>query len=156
MGEPTATYPNRIHRKGSFRHEEMKANSTGIYPGMLLKMDSNGEVGVHDVNGGELGDEVLIAEEDSLQGNTVDTVYADDSIVSVIIPQKGSVVKMRLAENEVLSIGEKVCSNGDGYVCCADAADSPSSVAVIIGVSEEAADLSSGYTLGKLVDIRIV
>jgi len=66
MSEPTATYPNRIHRKGTFRHEEMKANEAGIYPGMLLKMDSSGEVGMHDSKGGDLGDEVLIAEEDAL------------------------------------------------------------------------------------------
>jgi len=148
-------YPNRIHRKGAFRHEEFKAAEAGIYPGMLLKMDSNGEVALHDSKGGDLGDEVLIAEEDALQGNPVDTVYEDDSIVSVIIPNKGSVVRMRLAENEVLSIGEKVCSNGDGYIRSAVDIDSPSELLNVIGVSEEAKDLSSGYTLGALVDIRV-
>jgi len=150
------TYPNRIHRKGTFRHEEMKANEAGIYPGMLLKMDANGEVGMHDSKGGDLGDEVLVAEEDALQGNTVSTVYADDSIVSVIIPQKGTVVRMLLAENEVLTIGEKVCSNGDGRVRSVADIDSPSEVLCVIGVSEEALDLSSGSTSGELVDIRIV
>jgi len=156
MGEPTATYPNRIHRKGNFRHEEFKANTSGIYPGMVLEMDSSGEVGPNSSAGGELGDEVLIAQEDVLQGNTVDTVYADDSIVSVVIPQKGSVVRMRLAENEVLSIGEKVCSNGNGYIKSADDLASSGMFAVVLGVALEAADLSSGYTLGALVDIRVV
>ncbi len=146
---------NRIHCKGTFRHEEMKANEAGIYPGMLLVMDSNGEVGMHAVEGGELGDEVLIAEEDALQGNIVSTVYADDAPVMIIIPNRGSVVRMRLAENEVLSIGEKVCSNGDGYIACIDNVDSPSKVEVVIGVAEEAADLSSGNVLGALVAIRV-
>ena len=147
---------NRIHCKGPFRHEEMKANEAGIYPGMLLVMDSRGEVGMHGDEGGALGDEILIAEEDALQGNTVDTVYADDSIVSIVIPQKGSVVRMRLAENEVVSIGEKVCSNGDGYIACINNVDSPSKVEVVLGVSEEAKDLSSGNTLGALIAVRVV
>jgi len=150
-----ATYPNRIHRKGGFRHEEMKANEAGIYPGMLLKMDSSGEVGKHDDKGGALGDEVLIAAEDALQGNTVDTVYADDSIVSIVIPQKGSVVRMRIAENQVISIGEKVCSAGNGYLRSVADIDSPSEVVVVVGVALEAVDLSSGYTTGALCDIRV-
>ncbi len=149
-------YPNRIHRKGTFRHEEMKANEAGIYPGMLLKMDANSEVGMHDSKGGDLGDEVLVAEEDALQANTVETVYADDAIVSIIIPQKGTVVRMLLAENEVLTIGEKVCSNADGRIRSAADIDSPSELLCVIGVSEEALDLSSGSTSGELVDIRIV
>lgn len=147
---------NRIHSKGPFRHEEMKANEAGIYPGMLLKVDSSGEVGMHDDVGGVLGDECLIAEEDAPQGNTVDTVYADDSIVSIIIPNKGSVVRMRLAENEVVSIGEKICSNGDGFVASAADLDSPSELEVVLGVSEEAKDLSSGSTNGELIDVRVV
>ena len=146
---------NRIHCKGSYRHEEMKANEASIYPGMLLKMDSNGEVGMHDDQGGALGDEILIAEEDALQGTTVDHAYSDDEIISIIIPNKGSVVRMRLAENEVLSIGEKVCSNGDGYIACIDNVDSPTAVEVVLGIAEEAKDLSSGSTTGALVAIRI-
>jgi len=150
-----ATYPNRIHRKGDFAHEEMVANEAGIYPGMLLKMDANGEVGRHDDKGGALGDEVLIAEEDALQGNTVDTVYADESIVSVIIPQRGTVVRMLLAEDEVLTVGEKVCSAGNGCIRSVDDIDSPSEVLHVIGVAEEAKDLASGAG-NALVDIRIV
>ena len=150
-----ATYPNRIHRKGTFRHEEMRANEADIYPGMLLKMDANGEVGMHDSKGGDLGDEVLVAEEDALQGNTVETVYADDSIVSVIIPQKGTVVRMLLAEDQVLTIGEKVCSAGNGCIRSSADLDSPSELAVVIGVAEEAKDLASGAG-NELVDIRIV
>jgi len=134
----------------------MKANEAGIYPGMLLVMDSSGEVGMHDSKGGDLGDEVLVAEEDALQGNTVETVYADGAIVSIIIPQRGTVIRMLLAENEVLSIGEKVCSNGDGRIRSAPDLDSPSELLCVIGVSEEAKDLSSGSVGGELVDIRIV
>lgn len=145
----------RIHSKGPFRHEEMKAAESGIYPGMLLRMDNAGEVELHDSKGGDIGDEVLVAEEDALQGRTVDIVYADDSIVSIIIPGKGATVNMRVAENEVISIGEKVCSAGNGYIRSAPDLDSPSELSNVIGVAEVAADLSSGYTLGALVPIRI-
>ena len=149
-------YPNRIHRKGPFRHEEMRANVATIYPGMLLLMDNAGEVGPHATVGGALGDEVLVAEEDALQGNTVDTVYANDSIVSIIIPQKGSVVRMLLAEDEVLAIGEKVCSAGNGLIIsAADFLPSADTLSVVIGVAEEAKDLASGAG-NELVDIRIV
>jgi len=147
---------NRIHSKGPFRHEEDKANEAGIYPGMLLAMDSSHEVGMHGTEGGVLGDEVLVAEEDALQGNTVDTVYANDSIVSIIIPQKGTVVRMLLAEDEVLSIGEKVCSAGNGLIISAgDFLPSADTLSVVIGVAEEAKDLASGAG-NELVDIRIV
>jgi len=57
---------NRIHSKGAFRHEEDQAAEAGIYPGMLLRLDNAGEVEMHDTEGGAVGDEVLIAEEDAL------------------------------------------------------------------------------------------
>lgn len=147
-------YPNRIHRKGSFRHLEMRANETGIYPGMLLVMDNAGEVGMHSSKGGDLGDEVLVAEEDALQGRTVETVYADDDLVSIILPQKGTVIRMLLAEDQVLEIGEKVCSAGNGLIRSAPDLDSPSELLYVIGVAEEAKDLASGAG-NELVDIRI-
>ena len=147
-------YPNRIHRKGDFRHDEAKANEAGIYPGMLLVMDANGEVGRHTDKGGAIGDEILIAEEDALQGNTVETVYADNSLVSFLIPQKGTVLRMLLAEDEVIAIGEKVCSAGNGLIRSALDLDSPSELVVVIGVAEEAVDLASGAG-NELIDIRV-
>lgn len=147
---------NRIHSKGIFRHEEAKAAEAGIYPGMLLRLDANGEMEIHDVEGGELGDETLIAEEDALQGNTVDTVYADDAIVSYMIPQKGSVINMLVEDGQDLAIGEKVMSAGNGTVKAIDDLESGETLAHVIGIAEEAIDLTGSAVLNVISPIRIV
>lgn len=147
---------NRIHSKGPFRHEETKAAEAGIYPGMLLRLDANGEVEIHDVEGGELGDETLVAEEDALQGNTVDTVYADDAIVSYMIPNKGSVVNLLVEDGQDLSIGEKVMSAGNGCVKAIDTLESGETLAHVIGIAEEAIDLTGSPVLNTISPIRIV
>ncbi len=147
---------NRIHAKGTYRHEEAKANEADIYPGMLLVLDGNGEVGMHGTEGGTIGDEVLIAEEDALQGNTVDTVYEDDSIVSHLIPNKGSVVRMLLEDGEDVSIGEKIISAGNGLVKSYDNIGSGRTVAHVLGVTIEEMDLTGSTATNTLIMVRVV
>jgi len=147
---------NRIHCKGTFRHEEAYANEADIYPGMLLQLDSNGEVGMHDTEGGTIGDEVLIAEEDALQGNAVDTVYADGAIVSYLIPNKGSVVNMLLEDGQDVDIGEKIISAGNGLVKSYDDIGSGRTVSHVLGIAEEARDLTGSTATNTLIPVRVV
>lgn len=147
---------NRVHSKGPFRHEEFRASAAGIYPGMLLTVNSSNEVAVHATEGGVLGDECIIAEEDALQGNTIDTVYADDAIVSVIIPNKGSVVNVLLEDGQDVSIGDKLISTGDGKFKVTTDLESGETLAHVQGIADEALDLTGSNTEDTLVAMRVV
>jgi len=106
---------NRIHAKGPFEHEEYKADHAGIVPGMLIeRLPTSGEVQPHDIVGGVA--EAMFAEEDALQGKTVDDTYADDSIVMCILPAKGAQVRARIQDGQNIVIGEKLMSGGSARV----------------------------------------
>ena len=147
---------NRIHSKGPYRHEEAIAGEAGIYPGMLLKLNSSGQVVKHSTEGGVLGDEVLIAEEDALQVNTVDTVYAVSEIVSYLIPNVGSVINMLIEDESDIAIGDKIMSAGNGLLKETTALESGETLAVVVGVAEEANDLTGSNTSNKLSAVRVV
>lgn len=103
---------NRVHSKGPFVHEEALAGEAGIYPGMNLYMRQDGKVYLHATEGG--GGEVLIAEEDALQGKTVDDVYTINNTCMISIPNKGSEFNVLLKAGEVAVIGSNLISGGDG------------------------------------------
>jgi hypothetical protein len=105
--------PNRIHSKGPFVHEEYTAGNALIKPGMLLDFNVAGSAVVpHAISGGEA--EAMFAEEDALQGKTVDDLYANASIVSVIIPNKGSEIRALIKDGQDITPGDELQSNGDG------------------------------------------
>ena len=103
---------NRIHSKGTFVYEEYLADEAGILPGHLVKLEANNRVRRHDVQEGR--NERMFAQEDVHQGKTIDDVYAVGSIVNVILPNIGSEVIAWLADNQVVTIGDHLVSNGDG------------------------------------------
>jgi len=141
----------RIQSKGSFVYEEYVAGEAGIFPGMLLKLNASGQVIKHSTSGGVNGDEVMVALEDYLQGNTVATVYAINEIVLVIIPNKGSEINMLLADGESVAPATKIMAGGGGLVK-ANAAGT-----VIIGESTGTLDLSgSSNTVNGLTPVRII
>jgi hypothetical protein len=146
---------NRIYLSGPYIHEEAIAASAGIYPGMLLKLNSSGEVALHTTSGGVMGDEVLIAEEDALQGKNKDTVYADDAIVSYIVCQPGTVVNMLIADAEDIAIGDKIVSNGDGLLAEAGGLASAEAYGKIVGVAIEANDLSGSAVANGHSAVRV-
>jgi hypothetical protein len=140
----------RIHSKGPFTQEEYKAVEAGIYPGMQVKLDTNGELVKHSSSGGALGDEKMFAMEDQIQGKTVDDVYADDSIVTVILPYVGCEVNLLLEDGEAVTPAVKIMAGGDGTV------KANSSGTQIIGMSTGTLDLSgSNNTANGLTPVRI-
>ncbi len=146
---------NRIHSKGPFRHEEAVAGIAGIYPGMLLKLNSSGEVILHTTEGGELGDEVLIAEEDALQGNTIATVYTLAEVVSYIVAPKGSVLNMLIEDGQDIAIGDKIMSAGNGKLKITTDLESGETLAHVVGVAEEANDLTGSNTSDTISAVRL-
>jgi len=103
----------RIHNKGDWRHEEAVAAGT-IKPGMILEMTTDGEVQAHSNEGGRHGR--MVAVEDALQGNGVDTDYSEDDIVSIAVMSPGSVFNLLMLAGETGSPGQEVASDGTGHV----------------------------------------
>ena len=145
----------RIHSKGPYIHEENKANSALIYPGFLIERDANDEVAPHANQGGVA--EAMFAEEDALQGRAVGTIYDDDSIVSSIIPGKGSCINAMIKDGEDISIGDPLISNGDGTLVKAVLETSGDMVTeYIIAFACEALDLTGSAPDDGLCEVRIL
>jgi len=125
--------------------EEITAGGT-ITPGMLIELDSNGEVIAH--NGEDEPVLPMFALEDELQGNDIDDDYSEDDKVQVWIPYRGDKVYALLATGEDASIGEFLTSNGDGCLKCytGTAASDVEYPQLIVGVATEAVDASGADT----------
>lgn len=148
--------PHRIHSKGSYRHDEAYAAEAGIYPGMLLTLNSSGKLAIHSTEGGVLGDEKIVAEEDALQGKTVDTVYTIDTIASYMIPNKGSVVNMLIEDGQDISIGDKLISAGNGKLKVTTDLESGETLANVVGISEANIDLTGSDSEDTISPVRII
>lgn len=147
---------NRVHSKGPFVQEEAKAGESGIYPGMLIKLNSSGEVIKHTTEGGNLGDETLIAMEDALQGKNADQVYTDGEIVTYMIANVGSVVNMLIEDEQDIDIGDKIMSAGNGKLKETTDLESGETLAKVVGVATEANDLTGSNTDDTRSQVRIV
>jgi len=130
----------QIKTIGAIAYEERDAGEAGIYPGMLCKVVSDGDVELHDDEGGR--SECLLAIEDSLQGRGVDTVYTVNYPVRLEIFRPGEEFHGLLQAGQVISIGEGLISAGDGTF--KSATDSGLSIDSIIAYAMEAEDLSGG------------
>jgi len=100
-----------IKEAGSNIREEYIANAA-ITPGMLVEIMSTGKVCAHASK--KALAERMFAVEDSLQGKGIDDVYAATDQVPCAILRAGDWVNAFIRDGENLSIGDKVCSNGDG------------------------------------------
>jgi hypothetical protein len=147
---------NRIHSKGNWVHEESPAGEAGIYPGMLIELNTAGAVIKHATEGGH--GEAAVAMEDALQGGIVDTVYTNGEIVSYGLPCKGGEFNVLLKAGETAVIGSKLISGGDGTW----KVDTNVSSGVTISgqgrlaVATEALDLSASGAVNTLVSARII
>ena len=147
---------NRIWNKGEFRQEENVAAEAGIYPGMLLTLDSANKVAIHADEGGALGGEAIFAVEDALQGKTIDDVYAISTIVTTVIPNKGSVINALIEDGQDISIGDKMISAGNGKLKVSTNLESGETLANVVGIATEAIDLTGSNSDDTISAVRIV
>lgn len=142
---------NRIHVNGDYVQEEAVAGEAGIYPGMLCKLNSSGELIKHADAGGVLGDEVLIALEDALQGNLISTVYTSGDVATYMIPQKGTQFYGYVAAGPgtAIIIGDKMISNGAGFF-----KETTGTPAATPAVAMEAQDQSASAAVAVHVKMR--
>lgn len=145
----------RIHSKGPYSREEYDAGEAGIYPGMLLKLASDDDVEIHDDENGRA--EALFAEEDALQGKTVADVYTVDELVTCILPGLGCEIRALIADENNVSIGDRLVSNGDGRLKPLGNLDSGGIDVFVIAVATENCDLTASNTpsTGTLCRVRI-
>lgn len=145
---------NRIHRKGPYIHEEAAAGAAGIKPGMLIKLNSSGQVVIHDDEGGR--GEAGIVEEDALQGGNVSTAYTSGDVLSYLLPTKGGEANVLIEDGQDISIGDKLISAGNGKFKIASDLESGETLDQVIAIATEANDLTGSNTSDTLSGARFI
>lgn len=108
----------KIKLKGRGHHlfsKDEKADAE-LFPGMAVELLASGNYGQPVSTQAELikRDTIYIVEEDSLSGKTVLDSWAEDSVISLYIPEEGDECLVLLKDGEVITVGEKVMIEGGG------------------------------------------
>jgi hypothetical protein len=132
--------------------------AAALSPGHLLEITSDGQVQKHSAAAGNVAP-VLVALEDSMQGNDVDDAYSANNVVQCAVARPGDRVQLRLKDGQNVAIGAKLESAGDGTVQ-AHVVDSTGIYYynTIVGIAMAAVDMSgsSGADPDGFVDVMIV
>lgn len=88
--------------------------AAAITPGQLIELASSGKVQVH--SGAGKTALPMFAVEDELQGKDIHDVYAAGDRVQCWIPGRGDEVYALLADGQNVNIGDKLESNGLGFL----------------------------------------
>jgi hypothetical protein len=138
----------RIHNKGPYQAEEYQAGEAGIYPGMLLSVNSDNKVIKHASSGAVA--ERLFAAENALFGKDVDDVYANADTVNCMLGQRGTVINAKLVAGINYTVGMKLISDGYGRLTYGTSTD-------VIGVIvDSACDLSDSDAVDTLHPVRLI
>jgi hypothetical protein len=93
---------------------ERVANAA-ITPGMLIELMSTNKVKAHATAGGNIAP-IMIALENELEGEDIDTNYAAADQVQCWVARPGDVAYLILSDGQNASIGSYLESAGNGYV----------------------------------------
>lgn len=129
------------------RKEEARA-AGAITPGMLVAYNSSGNIIAHGTAGGQA--QKTFAEEDALQGRTIDTAYASGELVQLAVCAPGDVVQAWLASGENVTPADFLTSNGDGMLKKASSSD------VRIGQPLESMNLSGSDDDDTRIRVRLI
>lgn len=145
-------------------NEEYVATAVAILPGTLLQIDSSANVKAHATAGGNVLP--MFACEDELQGDGIDDAYAASAKIQCWIPGRGDIVLAILADDEDVSIGDYLESNGAGLLQAhtVDASNAYNVTNQIVGQALEALDLLNSsadssiapLVLGSRIKVRLV
>jgi hypothetical protein len=144
MAKRTVTYHSIRVKDYNHVQEEYTANAA-ITPGMMIELMSTNKVRKHATASGNALP--MFALEDTMQGKGVNDDYAAGDKVQVWIPTRGDQVDALLSDEQSVTIGDLLESDGFGkmqkYV--ADKGDSGTNIqpSQIIGVALETLDLST-------------
>jgi hypothetical protein len=165
---------NRILLTGDHRLMEGLCY-TAIKPGMLIKLNSSGQLIPHNSASGAA--ERAFALEDALQGNTVDTAYVVTSgtagladyvpadMVQYALVAPGAEVNALLGGGYAYTVGEKLVSGGDGTLVPATTTNSATApgeehiIAIVLplpGTASTGLDISDSSGDDQLHPVRIL
>ena len=133
-----ATSYNKTILKSNGRVEEAIAGGT-IKPGHLVELynaSGTGKFRVH--SNDEFFAERLFAEEDALQGHSLDHDYSALDLVQARVCDPGDHVYAWIAASQTIVIGDKLVSNGNGTLKKATATDSTTAHGIVLAVALEA------------------
>lgn len=143
---------NTIHAKGERILQENLANAI-ITPGMLIELMSTNKVKPHATEGGFA--EVMIAQEDALQGNEQSDNYAAGALVQSCVYNAGDEAYLLIKSGESIAIGDDLISAGDGTLIENGSEASATTVKQIIATALAACDLSASGSSNTLCLCRI-
>jgi len=93
---------NTIVLKGGNHHEEHKAGSNDIRPGMSVTIDADNRCRpAEDTSQG-----MYFAKEDALQGRTIDDLYLPEDIVFLYRPNEGDHIHILVASGQTVNVGD--------------------------------------------------
>ena len=142
----------RIHVAGPYRHEEAVVSGSDIYPGMLVRLNSSGQIVVHADEGGR--GEMMVMEEDALQGAIVSTVYTATNVGSYMLPAKGTVFYGLVEDGQDIAIGDPLISAANGKFKEDSDLESGETLDEVLAVAMEAWDGTASDTDDTLVKMR--
>jgi hypothetical protein len=143
--------------------EEYEVEGSAVKPGMLVELTSNNKVKKHATAGGQSIPMFVI--EDKFQGKAISDSYVAGDRAQVWIPTRGDQVYALLADEQSVSVGDFLESNGAGYLRKHTGVNSLDDVTqnVIVAQALEAQDLSnleasdsSLATNSQWIKVRIV
>ena len=129
------------------RKAEAPAGVAGIEPGMLVEINADKALVPHATAGGDA--EVIFVLEDGKIGRTVEDAYTiDDGFIEHVKCQAGDEVMGILIPAVSYDDGDKLTSNGDGYLKKATGSD------VVVATVADPLDLTDGGAVATLHAIR--
>lgn len=144
-----STYNKTILISPYGRHEEFVAGGT-IKPGHLVEVYNASaveKVRVHSDEDAPDAIERMFAEEDALQGESLDHTYSALDVVGVRLCMPGDVVYAWLKASENVVIGDKLVSAGDGTLKKAASADSTTEHSHVVAVCLLASNTGSAVRI---------
>jgi len=126
-----------------------------ITPGHLIEFGGSNDIQKHSSAGSDV--QPLIAVENDVVGDGVDTDYVSGERVQYDAPHTGAIYLMRLADGENVTRGTFLESAGDGTVQAAGTASSSGAHVAVVGQADEDLDLSgsAGEDPSNKIKVRI-
>lgn len=146
---------NTIKLKKYVDHVEEFTANAAITPGMLIELMSTEKVRAHADPDGPITPKMW-ALENELEGEGIDDAYAADEKVQCWVTVPGEQVYALLADGENASIGEKLVSNGNGYLKCASGDSSIEGAFAAIAMEAVDRSGSSGEDTNVTGRIRVM
>ena len=150
-----ATAPKEIlieSKDGNAFTLEATTGEAGIGPGDLLEFDSSGEFLRHNTANGPVAPVMVATRKwwnDDDDDWAIDVDYADGDTAKAIIPQRGDVVYMWLANGQNASLNDYLVSDGDGSLNVEAAVDATDIIHSVVGIAAEAVNATAARSLNS-------